>query len=129
MNNILRISDFELRAKEVLTTMAWEYLGSAAGDELTLKWNITAFDRIQFLPRVLNDVSELDTSVELFGERLPHPVMLAPVAYHKLFHKNGEIESAKGAALAESVYCVSTMTNTSIEEIAQSSPQTRHLLA
>lgn len=105
--------------------MAWEYLGSAAGDELTLKWNITAFDRIQFLPRVLNDVSELDTSVELFGERLPHPVMLAPVAYHKLFHKNGEIESAKGAALAESVYCVSTMTNTSIEEIAQSSPQTR----
>jgi 4-hydroxymandelate oxidase len=125
MNNILRISDYETRAKEVLTTMAWEYLDSAAGDELTLKWNMTAFDRIQFLPRVLCDVSELDISVELFGERLPHPVLLAPIAYHKLFHKNGEPESAKGAALAQSVYCVSTMTNTSIEEIAQSSPDTK----
>jgi 4-hydroxymandelate oxidase len=96
MNNILRISDYEARAKDVLTTMAWEYLDSAAGDELTLKWNMTAFDRIQFLPRVLCDVSELDISVELFGERLPHPVLLAPIAYHKLFHKNGELECAKG---------------------------------
>lgn len=125
MQNILRVTDFAAQAKARLPHMAWEYLESAAGDELTLKWNVDAFNRVELLPRVLRDVSHIETSVPLFGDTLPHPILFAPIAYHKLFHPEGECETARGAALSSSVYCVSTMTNSTIEEIVQAAPQAK----
>lgn len=125
MNDILRVTDFETAAKALLPAMAWEYLDSAAGDELTKQWNAAAYDRIQLTPNVLRDVSQLDISLNLLGDKLPHPILLAPIAYHKLFHPVGERETARGAMVGNAVYCVSTMSNTTIEVIARDCPETK----
>ena len=71
------LSDFEAAAKHRISHMAWEYIAGAAGDEITLRWNRDAFDRIRLNPRVLRDVSPVDTTVKVLGETWPLPVMLA----------------------------------------------------
>ncbi len=127
MNTIYTVSDFADLARQNLPAMAWEYLASGAGDELTLRWNGEAFDRLELLPNVLCDVSSLDTSIQLLGKTLPHPVLLAPTAYHGLYHPEAECETARGAVSAKSPFVVSTMTNRTIEEIesARTSAQQR----
>ncbi len=115
------LGDFELLARERMTTMAWEYISGGAGDELTLRWNRDAYDRIKLKPRVLVDVSKLDTRVNLFGRELPFPILLAPAAYQKLVHSEGELATAKGAGTATMV--VSTMASVSVEDIAAATKQ------
>lgn len=118
MNEPVSLADFEALARERLSHMAYEFLTGGAADEITLRENRDAFDRIRIRPRVLEDVAAIDTGVELFGERLPHPILLAPVAYQKLFHAEGEVEAARGAGAAEAVFVVSTASNCCIEEIS-----------
>ena len=120
MTNAICLDDFERLARERLPHMAYEFVSAGAADEVTLRWNRDAFERIRLRPRVLEDVSQIDTSVTLFGETLPHPILLAPVAYQKLFHPRGETEAARGAGEAQAVYVVSTACTCSIEEIAAS---------
>ncbi|MBL8190026.1 MAG: alpha-hydroxy-acid oxidizing protein [Acidobacteria bacterium] len=115
------LGDFELLARERMTAMAWEYISGGAGDELTLRWNREAYDRIKLKPRVLVDVSRLDTRVNLFGRELPLPILLAPAAYQKLVHADGELATAKGAGAA--IMVVSTMASVSIEDIAATTKQ------
>lgn len=110
------LGDFELLARQRMTEMAWEYVSGGAGDELTLRWNREAYDRMKLKPRVLVDVSKLDTRVSLFGREMPFPILLAPTAYQKLVHAEGELATAKGAGAATMV--VSTMASVSVEEIA-----------
>ena len=112
------LDDFERAARERLPHMAYEFVSAGAADEVTLRWNREAFERIRLRPRVLEDVSRIDTSVTLFGETYAHPILLAPVAYQKLFHERGEAEAARGAGEARAVYVVSTACTCSIEEIA-----------
>ena len=115
------LGDFELLARERMTAMAWEYISGGAGDEITLRWNRDAYDRIKLKPRVLVDVSKLDTRVNLFGRELPFPILLAPAAYQKLVHSEGELATAKGAGAATMV--VSTMASVSVEDIAAATKQ------
>lgn len=117
----VNLGDFELLARERMTAMAWEYISGGAGDEITLRWNRDAYDRIKLKPRVLVDVSKLDTSVNLFGRELPFPILLAPAAYQKLVHPEGELATAKGAGAATMV--VSTMASVSVEDIAAATKQ------
>ena len=112
------LADFELLARERLPHMVWEYIAGGAGDENTARWNLEAFERIRVLPRVLVDVSRINTNVELFGQRLPHPIVLAPTAYQRLVHSEGEMATARGAGAAGAVFVVSTLATTAIEEIA-----------
>jgi 4-hydroxymandelate oxidase len=116
--DVFTVDDFEGPARACLSPMAFEFLDSGAGDELTLRWNREAFGRIILRPRVLEDVGAIDTRVELFGATLPFPILLAPVAYQKLFHPDGEVETARGAAASGATMVVSTATNCTIEEIA-----------
>ena len=81
---IASVMDFEPRARERMTRNAWEYINGGAGDEIPLRWNREAWDRIRLRTRVLVDVSKLDTRTRLFGQELAHPILLAPTAYHKL---------------------------------------------
>ena len=67
---------------------------------------------------MLEDVSAIDTAVTLFGAAMPFPILLAPVAYHRLYHPDGEAASARGAAAAGATFVMSTATNTPVEEIA-----------
>jgi len=113
------LDDFERLACERLPHMAAEFVAGGAADEITLRWNRESFDRIRLRPRVLEDVTRIDTSVTLFGQTLPHPILLAPVAYQRLLHAEGEVEAARGAGSADAIYVVSTASTTAIEEIAR----------
>ncbi len=114
----VNLFDFEPLARSRISPMAWEYISGGAGDEVTLRWNRDSFDRIKLRPRILVDVSRLDTRIKLFGRELPHPILLAPTAYQRLIHSEGELATVKGAGAAGATMVVSTMATTSVEEIA-----------
>jgi 4-hydroxymandelate oxidase len=122
LNDAVCLADLEPLARRVMTPMAFEYVSGGAGDERTLAWNTEAFTRIRLRPRVLADVSTLDTSVRVLGQTLSLPLLLAPAAYHRLFHPEGELATARGAAVANVPYIVSTCTTTPLEEIAAAAP-------
>jgi 4-hydroxymandelate oxidase len=111
--------DYAKLAPEHMSAIGWEYISGGAADELTLRWNRESYDRIRLRPRILVDVSELDLRVKLFGRELPFPILLAPTAYHKLAHAEGEIATARGAGAAGATFVVSTSATASLEDIAQ----------
>jgi 4-hydroxymandelate oxidase len=116
---LVNLFDYEELARKRLPAMAYEYIAGGAGDEVTLRDNRTHFDAIRLKPRVLRDVSKLDTSSTLFGQRLEYPILLAPTAYHKITHPEGEAATARGAGAAHATMCVSTFATTSIEDVAK----------
>jgi 4-hydroxymandelate oxidase len=113
------LDEFEPLAKALLSDMAYAYVAGAAADELSRKRNRAAFDEILLKPRVLVDVSQLDTRIELLGQTLDFPILLAPTAYHCLVHPEGERATARGAGAAGAILVVSTAATTAIEEIAK----------
>lgn len=117
-HDLLSLVEFEQHARQVMPTMMYEYLASGAGDEVTLRWNRESYDRIRLRPRVLRDVSDVDTTVTLFGRTHALPILLAPTAYHRALHAEGEIATARGAGSAAVTFVVSTATTTSLEDIA-----------
>ena len=115
----VNLFDYEELARKRLPAMAYEYIAGGAGDEVTLRDNRTHFDAIRLKPRVLRDVSQLDTSSTLFGQRLEYPILLAPTAYHKITHPKGKLATARGAGAAHTTMCVSSFATTSIEDVAK----------
>jgi 4-hydroxymandelate oxidase len=112
------LEDFEPLARQRMDPGAYAYIAGGAGDEITLRWNREAFDRIKLRPRILIDVSRIDPSIRLFGREMPFPILLAPTAFHRLVHPEGELATAKGAGAAGATLVVSTSATTSIEDIA-----------
>ena len=112
------VADFELLAKAKMPAMAWEYVTAGAGDEITVRWNQEAFQRIRLKPRVLVDVSKLDTRVTLFGEEHAFPILLAPTAAQKLMHADGELATARGAGATGTAMVLSCFAGTSLEDVA-----------
>ncbi len=112
------VPDFERQAQVRLSPMAWEYISEGAADELTLRWNRESYDRLRLRPRALVDVSQLDTRVTLLGRELPFPILLAPTAYHKLAHPDGELATVRGAGAAGATMVLSTMSTVSLEDVA-----------
>ncbi len=123
MSEIVNLFDFEKMAEGKMTKMAYEFVASGAADEFTVKWNREALDKIKIQTQVLNDVTKLDTKVSLFGTEMPYPILIAPTAFHKLMHPEGELATARGAAAASTTYVVSSFTTTPIEEIAKVATQ------
>lgn len=115
----VNLADFEALAREVLETPIYDHLAGGADDEWTLKENLAAWRRIRLLPRVLRDVTQCDLSTTVLGHALSLPVILAPVACHRLFHADGEYAVARAAARARTVFTVSTGASYSLEEIAR----------
>ena len=113
------LADFEPLAKERLSHFAYEYIASGAADELTIRWNREAFDQIRLRPRVLVDVEKIDTRVTLFGQEMPHPILLAPTARHRLSHPEGEVATARGASDAGAIFVIASLTTRLLEEIAR----------
>ena len=112
------LTDFEPIAKLKMPSPAWEYISGAAGDELTVRWNREAYEKLRLKPRILVDVASLDTSVNLFGTVHPFPILLAPTAYHKLVHPDGEFATARGAGAAGATLVVSSFATSTVEDIA-----------
>lgn len=104
----LNAFDFEALARERLDDMAWEYFRGGAGDETTLRENRAAFERLKLQPRVLVDVTNVDTSTTVLGTPVAAPVLVAPVALQKLAHPDGEAATARAAAAAGTIMILST---------------------
>jgi 4-hydroxymandelate oxidase len=117
------LDDYEALARERLPRPAWEFFNAGSGDEVTLRWNREAFSRLRLKPRVMIDVSTIDTSITLFGQTLPHPILLAPISSHMMAHPEAEVATARGAGAASAILVASTFSNRSIEEIAQAATQ------
>lgn len=81
-------------------------------------------NRLRIRPRCLRDVSKLDTSCEVLGQLLKWPLGIAPVGMQKMAHADGEIGSARAAGLAGSIFILSTLSTTSIEDLAEHAPDT-----
>jgi isopentenyl diphosphate isomerase/L-lactate dehydrogenase-like FMN-dependent dehydrogenase len=114
----VNLRDFEALAKEKMSSVAFHYYAGGAGDEETLRENQAAFARYTLQPRVLVDVSNLSTQTTLLGCEVSAPIGLAPTAVHRLAHPEAEVATARAAARANVVYCASTMSSCSLEEIA-----------
>lgn len=112
------VPDYLRLAQARMTPMAWDYINGGAADELTLRWNREAFDRMRLRPRALVDVSKIDLRVTVNGREMPFPILIAPTAYHQLAHPDGEVATAKGAGAAGATLVVSTSATKSLEEIA-----------
>jgi 4-hydroxymandelate oxidase len=121
MSHPISLSEFECRAREILSRSAFEYFASGAGAEITLRENRDAYDSLRLRPRVLVPVSERDMSIELFGQRLKSPLIVAPMAFQKMAHPDGELATARACAAAGATMVASTVATCSIEEIAVAS--------
>ena len=106
-------------ARKNLPQGEWDYLVGGSESETTLRRNRLAFDRIAFRPRVLRDVSKIDTSTTFFGQRLRIPVMLAPIGSLQAFTPTGGTAAAQAAAQFGTIHVVSTATLPGLEEIAE----------
>lgn len=114
----LTVADYEEPARAKVPAAYWDYVAGGSGSERSLAANRTAFDRFALRPRVLVDVSAVDTSVELLGARLTGPVLVAPTAYHRMMHDEGEVATARGAAGAGALYVTSHLSTRTLPEIA-----------
>ncbi|MFC4626296.1 alpha-hydroxy acid oxidase [Daeguia caeni] len=113
--------DYERRFHERVDPAIRAYIAGAAADGITLRENRAAFDRIRLMPRALVDMSAASAVSTLFGERLDYPIILAPTAYHKLVHPQGELETVRAASLTNCWMTVSTQASVSLEAIAEAS--------
>ena len=114
----LCLEDFEPLARAKVRADYWDYIAGGSGSERALAANRAAFARLALRPRVLVDVSRIETAVTLLGDDLTAPVLVAPTAYHRMSHPEGELATARGAAEAGALYVASFFSNHSLEEIA-----------
>ena len=114
----VNIDDLRRLALRRLPNGVFNYIDGGAEDEVTMRANREAFRRWNFAPRVLRDMSQVDTSTTLLGRRLPFPLLLAPAGFTRMFDPDGELAVARAAARAGLPYCLSTVATRSIEEVA-----------
>lgn len=112
------LADYEPLAKAKMSAMSWEFVTAGAGDEITVRWNKEAYQRIRLKPHVLVDASQLDTRVTLFGQEHAFPILLAPTSAQILTHPQGELATARGAAAAGAAMVLSSFSSTSLEDVA-----------
>lgn len=110
--------DYAALAQACLEPSLWQYLSEGSGNDLTLAANRRAFAERPLLPRPLRRVSQGHTRLSLFGQDLEHPILLAPIAYQRLFHPDGETASAMAAAAQGSCLVVSSLASQPLEGIA-----------
>ncbi len=116
---LINLYDFEAAARDVLPQMVYDYYASGAHDEITLRENHAAYDRIALRYRVLTDVSERDLSTELLGQPISMPILVAPTAFHRLAHPEGERATARAAGAAGTIMMLSTLSTVSVEEVVE----------
>jgi 4-hydroxymandelate oxidase len=115
---LINLHDYELLAAARLSPEALAYFSGGANDERTLTDNRAAFGRRRIVPRVLRDVSTVDTSVEILGRRWAWPLFLCPTAFHRMAHPAGEVGTARAAASRSITMTLSTSASTDLAEVA-----------
>lgn len=115
-------ADLEKAVAEKIEAGPYGYIRSGAGGEQTLRNNRAAFEKYSIVPRFLNDVSNVDTSVHLFGKTYPTPLLFAPVGMNGMVHDEGELAVARAAQFLNIPYIQSTVSTFALEEVAQAAP-------
>lgn len=119
------IGDIRELAKRRVPRSVFDYTDGAAGSELTLRRSVDAYSRVEFTPRVLRDVSSVDLSTRMLGQCSALPFALGPTGFTRMMHHVGEPAVAKVAGEAGIPYALSTLGTTSVEALAQASPDAR----
>ena len=116
---IASVADYEPLARERVTEHAWAYVSGGSADEVTLRENCAAFQRIALRTRVLQDLNGGNTHLELFGARFEFPILLAPVAFQKLVHPDGELATVLAASAHKAGMVLSTQASVLLEDVAR----------
>ncbi|MGL5005174.1 MAG: alpha-hydroxy acid oxidase, partial [Casimicrobium sp.] len=119
--DIVNLLELEAIAEAHLSKMAFDYYRSGADDEITLLENHAAFQRIALHYRVLSGVGPRNLETNLLGHQLSMPVIVAPTAFQRLAHADGELATAAATARAGTIMCLSTLASTSLEEVRAAS--------
>jgi 4-hydroxymandelate oxidase len=120
-SGIVAIADYEEYARDHMGPGAWAYFSGGAADELTLRDNVHAFQRLRLCTRLLAGMADGHTEVSLFGHTYDYPVMLGPVAFQKLAHPQGELAAAAAASAMRAGMVVSTQSSYTLEDISRNS--------
>lgn len=117
----VNLFDFEERARSLINKMAFDYYSSGANDEITLRENRAAYERITIYPRMLRDVCDRQLASTVLGQQISCPLMIAPMAFQRMAHPEGEMATLKAASEAGTIMVLSTLATSSIEEVAAAS--------
>lgn len=118
MLEIINLESLEVRAREQLDPMLFDYIAGGAGDEWTLNENRAAWSRLQLLPRMLRGVGTRDLQTTVLGTTVSLPVLVPPMGFHGLCHADAEVATARATARAGTIFVASTVSNRSLEAIA-----------
>ena len=113
----LNLRELEALARERLPQMAWDYYASGADDEHCLRRNCEAFGKHELHYRVLVDVAHRELATTVLGEPIAMPVIVAPTAFHRLAHADGELATVRGAGDAGALFVLSTLSTTAVEDV------------
>jgi len=119
MSAPVNVADYFDQAAEKVDPKVWCYFEGGAGDEVTLRANVGAYGRWRLRPRMLVDVDGVSAATTVLGTPVSMPVLVAPFAMQQLLHPEGELATARAAAAAGTLICVSTVTTTAHDEIAE----------
>lgn len=117
LNNCRNIKDFQLLAEKRLPSAIFHYIDGAAEDESTYRRNTLAFEEVDLVPNVLKDVSNIDISAVVMGQKLKMPLFCSPTALQRLFHFQGEEAVARAASDFGTMFGVSSLTTTTLDKI------------
>ena len=113
----INLLELESKARELLPPAVYDYYAGGANDELTLRENRAAYERITLLPRMLTDSSRRDMGTTALGEPVSMPILIAPTAFQGLAHPEAEVGTVKAAGAAETLMILSTLSTCSVEEV------------
>jgi (S)-mandelate dehydrogenase len=119
---LLNVEDHRVQARRRLPRFVFDYLDGGADDEACLRRNRSELEKICLQPRCLRDVSQIDTSVSLFGQTWKLPLAVAPTGFNGLLRPGGDLALARAAASAGIPFALSTASNERIETIGQAAP-------
>lgn len=117
MSDPLNLDDYEAAARERLDPLVLGYYSSGACDEVTLRENRRAFDRLALAYRVLVDVSTRTLATTVLGQRVDFPVLVAPTAFQRLACPEGELATVRAAGARGTIHVLSTLATTSVEDV------------
>jgi 4-hydroxymandelate oxidase len=120
---VINVDDFEAVARERLDPAVYDYIAGGAGDEHTLRENRAAFERWELRPRVLVDISGVSTATTVLGTGVALPVLVAPTAFQRLAHPEGELATLRAAAAAGTIMSLSTLSSVTPAELAAAAPE------
>lgn len=121
LDEAFSIEDLKRIAQANVPSVMFDYLQGGSEDELTLGWNRNAFEKYEFVPRVLRNVKDIDLSTEVQGVKLQIPIISAPTGMSRMFHHLGEKAAIRASHKAGAGYTLSTVSTTSIEDVAKES--------